>query len=233
MILMIATCLGLTAHGATPEPPSTSPAFSGIDPLFQWAGWAREPLALRLSFEGVRLPVGQWTLPAVTTDNAPAAAIAALRTTDYPARFKLVEAGGRQMIVPESIRDATDAWVAAAPLLDTPVDLSPELRSPTDALEALLAAITERTGEQVGLGQGLNGQAVTDAGGAGIPARDLLIEILDDASGDTYGPNLVWRLVWYEQGQRWILNISRVWHLEPPSGPRPSKPVRAEPPHRP
>lgn len=234
MIFVALTLAQATSvHAAPAELPAMSPAFSGHDPLFQWAVWAPKPLALRLSFEGARVATGEWTLPAVTTDDAPAAAIAALRTTDYPARFERVAIGGRVMIVPESIRDATGTWGTATPLLDTRIDLTPAVRDPNTALEALCAAITARTGERIELGQILNGQSATDAGGAGVPARDLLIAILDDHSGDAYGPNLVWDLVWYEQGQKWILNVARVWALEAPSGPPPPIPARGEPAHRP
>lgn len=210
-----ALLLGSVAFGAP-----TSPVFTGVDPLFQWSGWAPEALATRLCFEGVALhQPGEWTLPPVQGDDMARAAAAALRATDYPARFRVIERSGRRVLVPEAVRSADGAWVEVTPLLDTRVDLEPRLRSAEDALGELLSALEQRTGERVLPAQTLNGQATTRAGGINIPVRDLMVQIFDDYTGEDHPSNMTWRLVWYEKGQFWFLNFAPVWSLGPPWDP--------------
>jgi hypothetical protein len=195
---------------------------------------------LRICFEGVRLATGEWTLPTVDGGDDPAtAAVDAMRATAYPARFQ-VRVGARRVVIPETVQDDTGNWVAATPLLETRIDVSsegPTLDVPTGArpaemaLEQWRAALEAATGSEIVISPPYRG--ITVGGGAGT-ARDVLVSILDgDQPNEAgYGPNLVWHLVWYEEGQHWILNLSRIWSLEAPSGPPPARPVPAQPPRR-
>lgn len=132
------------------------------------------------------------------------------------------------------MRGADGRFTHVPALLDTPVQLERRVRGTNDALEALLEALHVATGATVlSGGLFLNGEQVTEAGGVGVPARDVLAEILDAQTADDPPDNGIWRLVWDSAEQRWVLSVRFVRGLGKHWGPPPARPVPAEPPHRP
>jgi hypothetical protein len=195
--------------------------------MLRWVESAHAPpLNLRVCYEDA--PASAGIVGAIATPTSVgdpvAGVVAALRSTDYPLRFRVVELQGRQVIAPDEARTSdTHEWRIYPALLDTPITLDPGLRSVNEALGLWGRAVEEHTGERIRVPQEhFSDEKKTDAAGS-RPARDLLVEILDDAS-DNYGPNLIWHLIWVGDPGAYAIYFDRVWGLEGSSGtvPRPS-----------
>ena len=192
--------------------------------MARWAYWARESRQ-RIAVEEAAGPpaAGAATIAGRPADSADAA-VAALAAASYPVRFSTRTVAGRTVVYATAVRDSTGAWTEQVPLLDTRVTLAPGTRTIQEALTAFGAELEARSGQRIVDITFMKGQATTDAAGQDVVARDLLVEILDDASAGAYGPNLVWTLNWCDNPEElrgWVLGLSRVWSLEDLDGRRP------------
>jgi hypothetical protein len=100
-----------------------------------------------------------------------------------PGKFEVRNEGnGRLVIVGEYVKDTNGQDKRTTPILDTPVTIENGTRTVEETILQVLESISARTGVKVSLGGWANNilkQTQVTAGGANVPARNILVQALE------------------------------------------------------
>ena len=142
----------------------------------------------------------------ISSDNAEEQVLQKL-VSDYnssgnPGRFVVRKEGEtRYAVIGVSRRDETGKDEAVGALLDTPISVPVQQRDAKATLRLIVDTLTANTGVQVYLGTiGLSSDPLQDVeltiGGSNVPARTLLYQALDRASGTKSFPGIfIWNFL--------------------------------------
>jgi hypothetical protein len=123
-----------------------------------------------------------------------------------PGRFMLTkDAPGRYSVVGISAKDKDGNENVVTPILDTPVAISTRERTVADAVQSILKAVSDKSGQKIELGSGpvnMLFQSTIRLSSNEKPARALLAE----AASATRFP-LVWRLLYDADAHCYFLNL--------------------------
>lgn len=115
--------------------------------------------------------------------------------TRNPGKFVLREqVDGSYAVVGDAIENSAGGQIPVRPILDTPISLPRTTRSAAATVDLIQDALTKASGIVVGAGIGpLNvlSQSQVTVGGNNVPARDLLLEAIDQIKS----VKLVWELL--------------------------------------
>lgn len=124
-----------------------------------------------------------------------------------PGTFRVIkQSDGSYAVVGVTTRDDSGKVVGAPPLLDLPISIPPASRTVADTLRLIVAVLSGKTGTPIVMGtmpSNLIHQLRVHVGGAGVPARSLLLKTVAETRR-----KLVWTLLYDPQFQRYVLNMA-------------------------
>lgn len=123
-------------------------------------------------------------------------------------RFRILESGKVFHVVPMEIRDVNGVWVRQASVLDTRITLSAQNLQGDQMLNAIVDAITDSTGIEIGLGlDSINLYAKYQGRleASNEIARDVLLRTLHSISD-----RLTWRLLYGPDVKSYGLNVRAI-----------------------
>jgi hypothetical protein len=140
-------------------------------------------------------------------------------------RFKIIQAGGRLIVVPTDVRDSNGVLVPDQSPLDARVSFPVLKRNGIQTLEVICDAISGANGKKVVVGanpfQGIGSQVIT-LGANNEIARDVLLRVFAGLAWDVPDtsppvpridvpyPQLSWQLLYGPDAQMYVLNVHQV-----------------------
>ena len=206
------------------EANSPRPLAQALDALQQKYGWltgyedprfiSKSDLTEPASVGGQIFPSGgsfKAEFPSSISDEEKALQILvdAYNHSENPGRFELRKTKqGRLTLVGTQAKNAQGTLSQQKPPLDTPITLLTRERTATDTIELISKEITEQRGVKITLG--VSPRAVVDhtkvkVGGAKVPARELLLQIISQLHGNFY-----WRLLFDPNSKAYFLDLHLV-----------------------
>jgi hypothetical protein len=156
--------------------------------------------------------------PSTISDNAEEQVLQKLvsdyNATGNPGRFAIrKEEEGRFAVVGVARKDVTGKDEPVEVLLDTPMSMPEQRRTAKATLQAIVDALSAKTGVKVYLGTiGLSSDPLHDLeleiGGTNVPARTLLLQVINQASNSQYFRGiLIWRLLFNADDNAYALRL--------------------------